>query len=76
MFLSLSLQLLLSGDETLQTASAKCIAAALVQSPGGARAAFIEADIPGDDGALNWRVTAGNTKPVDFLQSLFYVSGK
>lgn len=59
-------QLLLSGDETLQTASAKCIAAALVQSPGRASVAFIEADIPGDDGAFNSRVTAGNTTPVDF----------
>lgn len=43
--------MLLSGDETLQTASAKCIAAALVHSAGRGSAAFIEADIPGDDGA-------------------------
>ncbi|XP_075879739.1 meiosis inhibitor protein 1 isoform X6 [Nelusetta ayraudi] len=39
-------KLLLSGDETLQTASAKCIAAALVHSAGRGSAAFIEADIP------------------------------
>lgn len=41
-------QLLLSGDETLQTASAKCIAAVLVHSPSQGSAPFIKADIPGD----------------------------
>lgn len=59
-------QLLLSGDEALQTASAKCIAAALVQSPGRSSAAFIQADIPGDDAALNLHAIAGNTTPADF----------
>ena len=41
-------QLLLSGDETLQVTSAKCIAAILVHSPSQYSAPFIKADVPGD----------------------------
>ncbi|XP_041813621.1 meiosis inhibitor protein 1 [Chelmon rostratus] len=39
-------KLLLSGDEMLQTASVKCIAAILVHSPSQCSAPFITADIP------------------------------
>ncbi|KAM8724342.1 meiosis inhibitor protein 1 [Acanthopagrus schlegelii] len=39
-------KLLLSGDETLQTASAKCIAGILVHSPSQCSAPFIKADVP------------------------------
>ncbi|KAG8006412.1 Meiosis inhibitor protein 1 [Nibea albiflora] len=41
-------KLLLSGDETLQTTSAKCIASVLVHSPRQCSAPFIKADVPGD----------------------------
>lgn len=41
-------QLLLSGDETLQTTSAKCIASVLVHSPSQCSTPFIKADVPGD----------------------------
>ncbi|XP_040918945.1 meiosis inhibitor protein 1-like [Toxotes jaculatrix] len=40
-------QLLLSGDETLQVTSAKCIASVLVHSPSQYSAPFIKADVPG-----------------------------
>ncbi|XP_067427098.1 meiosis inhibitor protein 1-like isoform X2 [Thunnus thynnus] len=39
-------KLLLSGDETLQVTSAKCIAAILVHSPSQYSAPFIKADVP------------------------------
>ncbi|XP_056258641.1 meiosis inhibitor protein 1 isoform X2 [Seriola aureovittata] len=39
-------QLLLSGDETLQVTSAKCIACVLVHSPSQYSAPFIKADVP------------------------------
>ncbi|KAF3846771.1 hypothetical protein F7725_003849 [Dissostichus mawsoni] len=39
-------KLLMSGDETLQTISAKCIAAVLVHSPSRCSAPFIKADVP------------------------------
>ncbi|XP_071330454.1 meiosis inhibitor protein 1 isoform X3 [Trachinotus anak] len=39
-------QLLLSGDETLQVTSAKCIASVLVHSPSQYSAPFIKADVP------------------------------
>nr|XP_020480653.1 meiosis inhibitor protein 1 isoform X2 [Monopterus albus] len=39
-------KLLLSGDETLQVTSAKCIASILVHSPSQYSAPFIEADVP------------------------------
>nr|XP_046270421.1 meiosis inhibitor protein 1-like isoform X4 [Scatophagus argus] len=39
-------KLLLSGDEMLQTASAKCIAAILVHSPSQHSTSFIRADVP------------------------------
>ncbi|CAK6975184.1 LOW QUALITY PROTEIN: meiosis inhibitor protein 1 [Scomber scombrus] len=39
-------KLLLSGDETLQVASSKCIAAILVHSPSQYSAPFIKADVP------------------------------
>lgn len=41
-------QLLLSGDQMLQTASAKCIAAVLVHSGTQGSTPLIKADIPGD----------------------------
>lgn len=41
-------QFLLSGDETLQATSAKCIASVLVHSPSRCSAPFIKADVPGD----------------------------
>lgn len=41
-------QLLLSGDQMLQTASAKCIAAVLVHSGSQGSTPLIKADIPGD----------------------------
>lgn len=71
-FFSLFLQLLLSGDETLQTASARCIAAALVHWPSRGSATFIQADIPGDDGALNTHTLP----PVDLTPKSFYFSSK
>lgn len=40
--------MLLSGDETLQTTSAKCIASVLVHSPSQCSTPFIKADVPGD----------------------------
>ncbi|TMS15683.1 Meiosis inhibitor protein 1 [Larimichthys crocea] len=39
-------KLLLSGDETLQTTSAKCIASVLVHSPSQCSTPFIKADVP------------------------------
>lgn len=44
-------QLLLSGDETLQVTSAKCIASVLVHSPSQYSTPFIKADVPGDSHA-------------------------
>lgn len=41
-------QMLLSGNETLQTASAKCIAAVLAHSSSQGSTPFIKADVPGD----------------------------
>lgn len=41
-------QLLLSGDQMLQIASAKCIAAVLVHSGTQGSTPLIKADIPGD----------------------------
>ncbi|XP_042183487.1 meiosis inhibitor protein 1-like [Oncorhynchus tshawytscha] len=46
-------KLLLCGDETLQVASAQCMAAILVHSPSQYCASFIQADVPGERTCLN-----------------------
>lgn len=46
-FIKCVFQVLLSGDETLQVTSAKCIASILVHSPSQYSTPFIKADVPG-----------------------------
>lgn len=53
-------QMLLSGDETLQTASAKCIAAVLAHSSSQGSTPFIKADVPGDMHTQTHKHSGGN----------------
>src|SRR4029434_2733472 len=63
------LQLLLSGDEMLQVASAQCMAAVLVHSPSQYCPQFIQADLPGEPNPIPKSKILSASVPLDFCYS-------